>query len=608
MATWDYAHCLPYFKRMETCLAAAPDDPWRGHDGPLVLERGPATNPLFTAFFAACQEAGYHLTEDVNGYRQEGFAPFDRNIHRGPPAERRAGLPAPGHAAARTSTVRTRTFVTGVVFEGRRAVGVEIERQGGGTETHRGRRGHPVPAARSTRRSSSSCRASGAAADLDGARHPGRGRPAGRRRPPPGPPRGLHPVQVPPAGLDAAVGDAEVAPAVHRGAVAVPAAAGPGATNHFEGGGFARSNDDVAYPNLMFHFLPLAIRYDGSAGAAGPRLPGPRRADVLRRPRVASRSRRTDPHEHPALRFNYLSTEQDRREWVEAVRVARRILNQPAMAPVQRRRDVARAGRSTTDDEIRDWVARDAETALHPSCTARMGVDDASVLDPLTMRVHGLDGLRVVDASVDAVRHQRQHLRAGDDARREGRRPHPRQHAAAARADRRSTGTSRAEDRRRERPASRATDRAPRADIDGCPCRATDARRMTAPRAAPRASAHPLDSDHHRQGARPWKPSARAATTLADPFDLAAFAAELQGELHPSRAAAAYDERPPDPQRRLRPAPGDDRPGGRCRATSRGPSASPRETGHGARGPQRRPQPRRLQHRRRRHRRRHDRA
>ena len=96
METWDYAHCLPYFKKMETCLAAAPDDPWRGHDGPLVLERGPATNPLFGAFFAACQEAGYHLTEDVNGYRQEGFAPFDRNIHDGRRLSRRAGVPAPG--------------------------------------------------------------------------------------------------------------------------------------------------------------------------------------------------------------------------------------------------------------------------------------------------------------------------------------------------------------------------------------------------------------------------------------------------------------------------------------------------------------------------------
>ena len=133
METWDYAHCLPYFKKMETCLAAAPDDPWRGHDGPLVLERGPATNPLFQAFFAACQEAGYQLTDDVNGYRQEGFAPFDRNIHDGrrlsasqaylKPVRRRKNL-----------TVRTRTFVTGIVFEGRRAVAVDIERQGGGTE------------------------------------------------------------------------------------------------------------------------------------------------------------------------------------------------------------------------------------------------------------------------------------------------------------------------------------------------------------------------------------------------------------------------------------------------------------------------------------------
>src|ERR1043165_2884179 len=83
MSTWDYAHCLPYFERMENCTAAAADDGFRGHDGPLVLERGPATNPLFTAFFESVQQAGYSLTEDVNGYRQEGFAPFDRNVFRG---------------------------------------------------------------------------------------------------------------------------------------------------------------------------------------------------------------------------------------------------------------------------------------------------------------------------------------------------------------------------------------------------------------------------------------------------------------------------------------------------------------------------------------------
>src|SRR6478735_11196862 len=133
MGTWDYAHCLPYFKKMETCLAAAADDPWRGHDGPLVLERGPATNPLFTAFFAACKEAGYHLTEDVNGYRQEGFAPFDRNIHRGRrlSAARAYLHPVRGR---RNLTIRTLTLVTRIRFDGGRAVGVDVVTGRGGTE------------------------------------------------------------------------------------------------------------------------------------------------------------------------------------------------------------------------------------------------------------------------------------------------------------------------------------------------------------------------------------------------------------------------------------------------------------------------------------------
>ena len=172
---------------------------------------------------------------------------------------------------------------------------------------------------------------------------------------------------------------------------------GPGATNHFEGGGFVRSNDDVAYPNLMFHFLPLAIRYDGSAGTPGHGYQvhvGPMYSDA----RGSIELKSTDPRDHPALRFNYLSTDQDRREWVEAVRVARHLLNQPAMAPFNGGETSPGAG-VETDDEILDWVGRDAETALHPSCTARMGVDDLSVTDPLTMRVHGIEGLRVVDAS-----------------------------------------------------------------------------------------------------------------------------------------------------------------------------------------------------------------
>jgi choline dehydrogenase len=173
---------------------------------------------------------------------------------------------------------------------------------------------------------------------------------------------------------------------------------GPGATNHFEAGGFVRSNDDVAYPNLMLHFLPLAVRYDGSspAGDHGYQVHiGPMNSDARGTVRITT----TDPRAHPALRFNYLSTEQDRREWIEAVRCARRILTQPAFDAVNGG-ELSPGPEVESDEAILDWVARDAETALHPSCTCRMGIGDGAVVDPTSMRVHGLDGLRVVDASV----------------------------------------------------------------------------------------------------------------------------------------------------------------------------------------------------------------
>ncbi|MGH8969712.1 MAG: choline dehydrogenase [Actinomycetes bacterium] len=394
MQTWDYAHCLPYFNRMENCLAAAPDDEVRGHTGPLVLERGPATNPLFGAFFEAVQQAGYPLTDDVNGVRQEGFAPFDRNIRHG---RRLSAARAYLHPVMDRANleVRTRALVTRVVFDGKRAVGVEYRAGRGGVQ--RARAGEVILCG-------------GAINSPQLLQLSGVGNAGELRR------LGVEMVEhLPGVGenlqdhLEVYVQHACRVPVSMQpylkwryrpwiGAQWLFLRRGPGATNHFEGGGFARSNDDVAYPNLMFHFLPIAVRYDGSAPSGGHGYQvhvGPMYSDA----RGSVKIRSTDPRVHPELRFNYLSTEQDRREWVEAVRVSRRILSQAAMERYDDG-EISPGPAVRTDEQVLDWVAKEGETALHPSCTTRMGTDEMSVVDPLTMRVHGLDGIRVVDASV----------------------------------------------------------------------------------------------------------------------------------------------------------------------------------------------------------------
>ena len=394
MADWDYAHCVPYFKRLETCLAAAPDDPYRGRNGPLVLERGPATSPLFGAFFEAIREAGYAFTDDVNGFRQEGFGPFDRNIHRGRRLSAATAYLRPA-MRRRNLEVRTSALVTRVTLDGRRATGVEYQVGGG---HHRVLAGEVILAGGAIN-TPQLLQLSGV-----GDRELLRG-------------LGVDPVQHLP-GVGQNLQDHLEVYVQHTSSEPVsmqPHATqtwrrpwigfqwlffrrGPGATNHFEAGGFVRGDEDVAYPNLMFHFLPLAIRYDGTAPAGGHGYQvhvGPMYSDA----RGTVRIRSTDARSHPELRFNYLSTDQDRREWVEAVTVARHILGQPALA----RYDAGETSPGpavATDAQILDWVGHDAETALHPSCTARMGTDDDAVVDPATMRVHGVDGLRIVDASV----------------------------------------------------------------------------------------------------------------------------------------------------------------------------------------------------------------
>ena len=387
MESWDYAHCLPYFKRMESCLAGT--DEWRGGEGPLVLERGPATSPLFGAFFEAVQQAGYELTDDVNGYRQEGFAAFDRNIHRGRRLSAARAYLRPVMNRPNLE-VECRRFVTRVLFEGTRAVGVEVAGRG---EV----RANEVILCGGAINSPQLLQLSGVGnAEELGALGVGV----------------VHDLPAVGENLQdhlevyiqyASKLPVTVAPAYklrNRPRVGLQwllFRSGPGATNHFEAGGFVRSNEDVAYPNLMFHFLPIAVRYDGTApqGHGYQVHVGPMYSDARGSVKLVSH----DPCVHPALRFNYLSTDQDRQEWVEAVRTARHILTQPAFDEYDAG-ELSPGASVESDEEVLDWVARDAETALHPSCTCRMGTDETSVVHPDTMRVHGLEGLRVVDASV----------------------------------------------------------------------------------------------------------------------------------------------------------------------------------------------------------------
>ncbi len=392
MGDWDYAHCLPYFKRMETCTAGGDD--YRGDSGPLVLERGPGETPLFEAFFEAVQQAGYSLTDDVNGYRQEGFARFDRNIERG---RRLSAARAYLHPVKSRGnlTVKTAAVATRILFEGKKAVGVEYTH---GSGKPRVVRGGEVICCGGAFNSPQLLQLSGVgnAAELErlGVKV-------------------LHDLPGVGENLQDHL-EVYVQHACTKPVSMYPALKwsnkpwigfqwlfnrkGPAATNHFEAGGFVRGNEDVDYPNVMFHFLPLAIRYDGSAPTSGHGYQlhvGPMYSSA----RGSVKIRSTDVNDHPSLRFNYLSTDEDRREWVEAVRCARSILNQPAFTEFSGG-EISPGPEVHRDPDILDWVARDGESALHPSGTCKMGVDGMAVVDPASMKVHGLENLRVVDASV----------------------------------------------------------------------------------------------------------------------------------------------------------------------------------------------------------------
>lgn len=390
LENWDYAHCLPYFNRFEYRLMGA--TAWRGTGGPIYLTTPECESPLFNAFFEAVRQAGHPVTEDVNGYQQEGFSKFDGTIYRG---RRWNAARAYVHPVRnrRNLTIKLRSQALKILFNGKRAIGVEYAK---GRKTHTVHGGEII------------C-CGGAINSPQLLQLSGLGRASE-----------LEALGIPVVHELPGVGEnlqdhleLYVQYACRKPVSVYPALKwynqpwigfqwlfqrkGMAATNHFEAGGFIRSNEQVEYPNLQYHFLPVAIRYDGSAPASGHGYQvhvGPMNSDVRGTVKIAS----ADPRAYPKIIFNYLSTEQERREWVEAIRKTREIMTQPAFDEY-RGAELAPGDACQTDEEILDFVAREGESAYHPCSTCRMGHDDMAVVDR-DLKVHGVDGLRVVDASI----------------------------------------------------------------------------------------------------------------------------------------------------------------------------------------------------------------
>lgn len=383
---WDYAHCLPYFRRMETWLGGSSS--WRGDSGPLKVSVGQCDNPLFEAWLQAGQQAGHPFTEDYNGRSQEGVCRFDMTVYRGRRMSTARAFLQPALERPNLE-IRDRTLVARILFDGARALGVETV---GGEVIRAGQ----VILCSGAFNSPHLLQLSGigpadALRDLGievKADLPGVG--------------GNLQDHLEIYLQQACTQPVSLYPALKPWRQALIGMqwylfnSGIGASNHFEAGGFVRSNPECAYPNLQFHFLPVAIRYDGTPQQQHgfQAHVGPMRSDS--RGRVLLRS--ADPRQPPSILFNYLSTEQDRREWAEAVAKTREVFAQPAF-DAYRGKELSPGTDIQSEEQILDFVRRNAESAYHPCGTCRMGTDAGSVVDA-ALNVHGLEGLKVVDASV----------------------------------------------------------------------------------------------------------------------------------------------------------------------------------------------------------------
>jgi choline dehydrogenase len=389
---WSYADVLPYFKRMENSHGG--QEGWRGTNGPLHVQRGRRDNPLFKAFVDAGQQAGFEVTDDYNGEKQEGFGPMEQTIHNGRRWSAANAYLKP--ALKRPNVKLVNGLARKIVMEGKRAVGVEIE-AGRTFSTIRARREVIIAASSINSPKLLMLSGIGPAAQLKEhgievvADRPGVGQNLQDHLEVYIQQECTQPITL--------YSKLNLFSKAKIGAEWLFFKTGDGATNHFESAAFVRSKAGVEYPDIQYHFLPVAIRYDGKAAAESHGFQahvGPMRS----KSRGSVTLRSANPREKPVIKFNYMSHEDDWADFRHCVRLTREVFGQDAFAPY-RGAEIQPGANVQSDDEIDNFIREHVESAFHPCGTCKMGsVDDPmAVVDP-ECRVIGVDGLRVADSSI----------------------------------------------------------------------------------------------------------------------------------------------------------------------------------------------------------------
>ncbi|WP_312472633.1 MULTISPECIES: choline dehydrogenase [Brucella] len=389
---WSYADVLPYFKRMENSHGG--QEGWRGTNGPLHVQRGRRDNPLFKAFVDAGQQAGFEVTDDYNGEKQEGFGPMEQTIHNGRRWSAANAYLKP--ALKRPNVKLVKGLARKIVMEGKRAVGVEIE-AGRTFSTIRARREVIIAASSINSPKLLMLSGIGPAAQLKEhgievvADRPGVGQNLQDHLEVYIQQECTQPITL--------YSKLNLFSKAKIGAEWLFFKTGDGATNHFESAAFVRSKAGVEYPDIQYHFLPVAIRYDGKAAAESHGFQahvGPMRS----KSRGSVTLRSANPREKPVIKFNYMSHEDDWADFRHCVRLTREVFGQDAFAPY-RGAEIQPGANVQSDDEIDNFIREHVESAFHPCGTCKMGsVDDPMAVVDQECRVIGVDGLRVADSSI----------------------------------------------------------------------------------------------------------------------------------------------------------------------------------------------------------------